>query len=105
MVIKYKCRGNSEMKLSSWEGTMVPINLTVPYEVEVSARGNSFHLIIGSYKYGNYLCIPKRNIGTEIATLVDRYWNYERLTQYTDLSEVDAWSVVDALVELRKHIL
>lgn len=100
MKIKYECHGNPQIEPRNWEGTILPIRLTLPYELEVSATGNTFHLIFGAHKYGNYLCIPNWNIGTEMSSLSDRFWNYERLTQYAGLSKVDATSIADALVKL-----
>lgn len=32
------------------------------------------------------------------------FWNYERLTQYAGLTEVDTYSVIDALAKLSKLI-
>jgi len=104
MEITYKCHGTSGMKPQKWEGGISFIRLTEPYEAEVSARGSTFHMIFGSHEYGNYLCIPNWNIGTEMASLSDRFWNYERLIQYAGLAEVDACSVADALVKLSKLI-
>ena len=72
--------------------------------MEVTARGSSFHLIVGHHKYGKYICIPNWNIGTELASLSDRFWNYERLTRYTEMEGVDAYSIVSALAELSKII-
>lgn len=92
------------MKPQKWEGDISPIRLTEPYEIEVSARGSEFHMIFGAHEYGNYLCIPNWNIGTEMASLSDRFWNYERLIQYAGLAEVDACSIADALVKLSKLI-
>lgn len=100
--IKFTCRGSSRMK--SWDGMILPLKLTAPYEIEVTARGSTFHLIVGHHQYGKYICIPNWNIGTELASLTDRFWNYERLTAYTELGTVDAYSVVSALVVLSKII-
>lgn len=104
MELTYECHGNPKMQLQKWKGSISLIQLTEPYEVEISARGSTFHMIFGAYEYGNYLCIPNWNIGTEMASLSDRLWNYERLTQYVGLAEVDACSVVDALAKLSKLI-
>lgn len=104
MKIKYDCYSISETEHSTWEGSIVPLKLTDPYELEVSARGSLFHLVVGTHNFGKYICIPNWNIGTELASLSDRFWNYERLTAYTDLSEADACSVVYALIELSKMI-
>lgn len=100
--IKYICKGSSTMK--PWEGSITPLKLTNPCEVKVTARGSSFHLIVGQHRYGNYICIPNWNIGTELASLGDRFWNFERLTGYTELEEVDAYSIVSALEEISKII-
>lgn len=92
------------MEQDTWEGTIVPIRLTDPYEAEVTARGSLFHLIVGTHKYGNYICIPNLDIGTELASLSDYFWNYERLTGCTDLSDTDARSIVHALAEINELI-
>lgn len=87
-----------------WTGKIVPIRLdSEPYEVEVSARGSCFHLIVGHHAYGNYICIPNWGIGTELASLSDSFWNLERLSS-TTLKKVDACSVAYALVELSKYV-
>lgn len=99
-----------EAKLSgttdkSWIGEITPLQIeSEPYEVEVSARGSYFHLLIGHHAYGNYICIPNWNIGTEIASLSDFFWNQERLRSNTNLKKVDACSITYALVELSKYI-
>lgn len=100
--IKFTCRGSYGMK--PWDGTILPLKLTDPFEVEVTARGSTFHLIVGHHQYGQYICIPNWNIGTQLASLTDRFWNYERLTAYTELDTVDAYSIVSALVVLSKLI-
>jgi hypothetical protein len=100
--ITYTCRGSARMK--PWEGTIRLLKLTDPYEMAVTARGSSFYLIVGQHQYGRYICIPDWNIGTELASLTDCFWNYERLTAYTSLEKVDAYSVVSALVALNELI-
>ena len=102
MTIPYTCNASGDSK--PWEGQISVIQLTAPYEVEVTARGSNFHLIFGRHAYGMYLCIPNWSIGTELGGLNDRFWNQERLMRYTGLGEVDACSIVDALYELRKYI-
>jgi hypothetical protein len=74
-----------------------------PYEVSVSARGSKLHLLIGSHAYGNFVCIPEQNVGSELAGLSDTRWNSEHLYE-TTLRRVDASSVVYALRELSKYL-
>lgn len=103
MSITFQARLSSASK-SPWTGEIIPIQLKQePYEVEVSARGSCFHLVIGHHAYGNFLCIPNWDIGTELASLSDSFWNLERLSS-TKLKKVDACSVAYALVELSKYI-
>ena len=102
MMITYTCNSFGDSK--PWDGQIEVIQLTAPYEVEVTARGSNFHLIFGRHAYGLFLCIPNWSIGTELGGLHDRFWNQERLMRYTGLGEVDACSVADALYELRKYI-
>lgn len=87
-----------------WIGEIVPIQLEQePYEVEVTARGSYFHLLVGHHAYGNYICIPNWDVGTELASLSDSFWNLERLSS-TKLKKVDACSIAYALLELSKYI-
>lgn len=103
MSITFQARLSAASKVP-WTGEIIPIQLEQePYEVEVSARGSYFHLLIGHHAYGNFLCIPNWNIGTELASLSDSFWNLERLSG-TKLKKVDACSVAYALVELSKYV-
>ena len=89
---------------TTWNGEIIPIRLEQePYEVEVSARGSYFHLLVGRHAYGNYICIPNWDIGTELASLSDSFWNLERLST-TKLKKVDACSVAYALLEVSKYV-
>lgn len=93
-----------ETARSPWIGEIIPIQLrNEPYEVEVSARGSYFHLLIGHHAYGNFICIPNWDVGTELVSLSDSFWNLERLNR-TKLKKVDACSVAYALLELSKYI-
>lgn len=94
----------SESSKKTWMGEIIPLQLdSEPYEVEVSARGSCFHLLVGHHAYGNYICIPNWDMGTELASLSDTFWNLERLSN-TKLKKVDACSVAYALLELSKYV-
>lgn len=89
-----------------WPGRIRLIKDTDPYEMEATARYSSFHILCGKHKYGNYICIPNWDIGTELSGLSDSFWNFERLTTYyPNLSKADAASIVGALERLDKYIL
>lgn len=103
MKITFTSKGNAECSPSIWRGTIKPIRLNNPVEVEVSARGSCFHVIVGRHAYGNYLCVPNWDIGIELSSLSDRFWNKERLVN-TGLGAVDACTIADALVSLSEHV-
>ena len=89
---------------TSWKGAIRPIQLQqAPYEMEVTARGSSFHLIVGRHAYGNYVCSPDWDVGAELAALSDLFWNRERLGN-TKLRKVDASSVACAIMELSRYV-
>ncbi len=106
MNIDYQCHGFPTMKQKIWTGNIKILKQMPPYEMEVNARGSYFHIIIGSHKYGNYLCIPNWNIGIELSCLTDNFWIFERLTNtYPKLSTVDAISISDALSNVAKYLI
>lgn len=88
---------------AAWEGTIYPLSTESPYEANVCARGSSFHIILGEHSHGRFLCIPNWQIGVDIASPNDRFWNFERLLG-TGFSLVDASSIADALVQLSKYL-
>lgn len=103
MSMTFQARLSAASK-SPWTGEIIPIQLEQePYEVEVSARGSYFHLLIGHHACGTFLGIPNWDIGTELASLSDSFWNLERLRN-TKLKKVDACSVAYALLELSKYV-
>ena len=84
----YQC-SDPDSNEKNWTGQIRPLNIN-RNEFEVTARGSTFHLLVGKHAYGKYLCIPNWGIGTEISSLSDCFWNRERLEQdYPELSKVD----------------
>jgi hypothetical protein len=57
------------------------------YDAILSARGYSYHMIVGTHAYGAFLCIPNFNIGCEISTFDDVFWNCERISQLLDIQD------------------
>lgn len=105
MELDYICTGTADMNARKWTGHILLLKSSLPYELEVNARGSSFHILCGEHAYGNFICIPNWNIGTELAGLSDCFWNFERLTTYyPQLSPVDAISIASALKKLDEYI-
>ena len=104
MHFTYRCHGKKGMNPCIWCGEITLLKDSEIIETDVTARGSSFHMLVGKYQYGNFICIPDWGIGTELSHLSDRFWNLERLTcTYPKLSLVEAISIADALVELSHH--
>lgn len=103
MRIEYECRGSRGMKPREWKGIINVLNNQAPYEMEISARGSYFHLIVGKHAYGNYMCLPNWNIGSEMASMSDSFWNWERLKE-AGMKSVDAHSIADGLAALSEYM-
>ena len=103
MLITFECQSKG-CSPRRWIGTLKLIKIGNPCEAEVSARGSRFHLIAGKHAYGNYICIPNWDIGTELAVLTDNFWNEERLRNHSKLKKADICTVVAALNVLTEYI-
>lgn len=105
MDFTFECTGLPGMADGSWPGNIRLLNYELPYEMEVTARGSSFHLLIGKYRHGNFICIPNWGIGTELSGLGDSFWNYENLSNtYPELSPADIASIVSSLAAIERYI-
>lgn len=98
-MITFTCKERESIP-GQWDGTLRILRAGNPCEAEISARGSRFHLIVGKHAYGNYVCIPNWNVGTELSRLSDTFWNRERLREYSQMKEVDICTVVTALAVL-----
>ena len=104
MGFSYQCSDPDSNGQKSWTGHIHPLNIA-RNEFEVTARGSTFHLLIGKHTYRKYLCIPNWGIGTEMASLSDCFWNRKRLEQdYPELSKVGIISIVKTLEALSAYV-
>ncbi|MBC3803389.1 hypothetical protein GH808_02915 [Acetobacterium fimetarium] len=104
MTFDYYC-SDGQSDTASWQGQVRLITTVKPYELTVTARNSSFHIICGTYTYGNFLCIPDLGVSTPLAALNDSFWNLEQLTiNNPDLSETDAISIICALKALKSYL-
>lgn len=100
--IFFECKGGPGTQPRSWDGRMRILRTGEICEAEVEARGSYFHLLVGRHSYGNFVCIPNWDVGTEISGLDDIFWNMERLQNNTPLKKVDVCSVACALSQIYK---
>jgi hypothetical protein len=70
------------------------------YEAKITGGGTYFHVIAGRHLYGNYICIPNHDAGSELADDDDLFWNTERLSGH--LRKADAVTVANGLCFLEK---
>lgn len=70
------------------------------YEAIVNSRGTYFHVIVGRYRNGNFLCVPNHNFGCELSQFTDTLLNAEKLRRY--LNPTDTESLVCAIRALTK---
>ena len=81
---------------ATWEGSWELIHADQNQsELRVKGRGSSFHVILGFYASGAFLCIPEINIGCPLSHWEDTFWNFERLSAI--MNETDAKTIVNAL--------
>lgn len=97
MKMDFECVDHLGYVSERWAGTIEMRSLTRLLEVTVEARGSSFHMIIGRYIHGWYLCIPGINLGTRLADPEDCFWNQENLISHSDLGPVDTGTIVSAI--------
>ena len=97
----YQC-SDPDSNEKNWTGHIRPLNIN-RNEFEVTARGSTFHLMVGKHTYGRYLCIPNWDVGTELSSLTDLFWNEERLRHYSRMKKADACTIVLALKVLAEH--
>ena len=95
-----------DSEISSCEAVIRPIQLDhPPYEMNLDARGYSFHLIFGNQVNGNFLCIPNWQFGCELADLDDKSWNMDSILHAdSQLDYEDATAITWALSVVSSYI-
>lgn len=99
--MEYQCTLTSGKRKEKWTGRIRLLNQSAScYEAEITGRGTYFHLIAGRHRYGNYLCIPNHEVGSELSAYQDVFWNTERLSGL--MKKVDAITVACGLSYLEE---
>lgn len=99
--MEYTCTITHRKRKETWRGC-IHLIFKYPglYEAEIIGRGTRFHIIAGSHRYGNYMCIPNHNVGSELSEYTDLFWNTEQLSRI--MKKVDAVTVATGLCYLEK---
>ncbi len=99
--MKYQCTLIRGKRKDTWVGEIRLLSRSGScYEAEVTGRGTYFHLIAGTHCYGNYICIPNHDVGSELSAYQDIFWNIERLSGL--MQKVDAVTVAYGLSHLEE---
>lgn len=95
--MEYQCQKRTKNQVTTWFGEITSLSKRDNhYEMEVQARGSYFHIIFGEHTNGHYACIPNWNIGCELASYSDLFWNIERISAQVK-TKVDAISIAYAI--------
>lgn len=99
--MEYPCTLVRGKRKERWQGEIRLLRCSdTYYEAEITGRGTYFHVIAGKHRYGNYICIPNHNAGSELSGFRDLFWNTERLSRL--LKKVDAVTVAYGLCHLEE---
>ena len=98
-----QCTLTKGRRKERWQGERRLIHYSdTCYEAEITGRGTYFHVIDGKHSYGNYICIPNHDVGSELSEFRDLFWNTERLSGL--IKKVDAVTVAHGLCHLEELI-
>jgi hypothetical protein len=74
-----------------------------PYELNLSVNGSHFHVLLGSHLGGNFICIPNWEVGCELASYSDAFWNMEKLCKH--INPIDAECMAYSIKYLKKQLV
>lgn len=87
--------------MEHWDGTITSfVDYGSHCEVRISSR-SGFTFIVGKYSCGGFISIPAFDVGSDLASFNDYFWNCERLAAV--MSPVDAATVAEALRTLSNY--
>lgn len=72
------------------------------FEASVTTDNWQFHIIVGKFQFGNYLCIPNWKVGVELSSWKDTFWNLEQLAGV--LKRKNAISIVTAIKYIAEYL-
>ena len=99
--ISFQCREKIGKTYQEWEGCVKSIhNHGSHYEIQIQSR-SGFTFMVGNCTAGAFISIPDYNVGCELASYGDYFWNNERLSRI--MNRVDAATVAQALQTLAEN--
>lgn len=91
----FHCNVKVGKNYEKWDGYINRVhNHGSHYEIQVESR-SGFTFIIGKYIAGAFISIPAFNIGCDLSSYRDYFWNNEKLSRL--INPIDAATVAEAL--------
>lgn len=95
----FKCIHRTKKRIQTWQGNIEIISCSGRHiEASITGKGTYFHVITGPHRYGKYICVPNHNLGSELASYEDYFWNKEKLSQIIGMT--DATTIASGLTHL-----
>lgn len=99
------CYDENEIKREKkeWKVIVNRFNKTnTGFEASIMANNWLFHIVVGKFQDGYYLCIPNWSVGIELASYKDTFWNLEQLIKV--MKRKDAISIVTSIKYISEYI-
>lgn len=97
--MRYHCTHRSDSGETSWESEIRILDYILEtFECRIQGRGSSYHVIVGRYMNGGFICIPALGICADLADYADTLWNTEKLEEY--LPPIDAITLAGGIKTL-----
>lgn len=87
----------------TYTSTIDIYSINEPYELNLSVNGSHFHILLGSHLGGHFICIPNWEIGCELASYSDAFWNMEKLDKH--INPIDAECIAYSIKDLNKILV
>ena len=103
--MKIECCDDNEIETvkKKWKTTVERLNKTnTGFEASITAGSWLFHIVVGKFRYGYYLCIPNWNVGIELASYQDTFWNLEQLIKVMERKK--AISIITSVKYVSQHL-
>ena len=103
--MEVKCYDDKEKRneYKEWNAKIQRFSATNDgFEASIVADNWIFHVIVGKFQYGYYLCVPNWNIGVELASYKDTFWNLEQLVKV--MKRKNAISIVTSVKHIYEYL-
>lgn len=98
----FECMTKTNRRIERWKGRITEFkNHGSHYEIRIESRSGIL-VIFGKTRQGGFACMPDFGAGCYLASLKDKFWNTEKLSEV--LGKVDGITVAEALFAIADRI-